>query len=268
MPRTSRSLPAPRPDDTCSVCNTKTSCRPVGALHPSLLKHLEGHGLDATSEESSVCAACLSSALSRHSLTELKRKRAPLSDVEKEISDRAASIADEIEQGVPASFGQRAADQVARIGGSWGFVLSFIAVILSWAAVNTFILATGAFDPFPYIFLNLVLSCLSAIQAPIILMSQSRMSQVDRIRATEDFRINLKAELEVASLHEKMDHLLHQQWDRLLELQQVQLEILEELRRDSPGSGPTGAPPAPAEPVPSSSSSSPSSPSSSSPSSP
>lgn len=206
------------------------------------MKQLESHGLDPQSEESSVCAACLSSALSRHTLHEVKRKRTPHSDVEKEIGERAAAIADEIEGGVPASFGQRAADQVARIGGSWGFVLGFIAVILSWAVLNTVILVSEAFDPFPYIFLNLVLSCLSAVQAPIILMSQSRMSQVDRIRATEDFRINLKAELEVASLHEKMDHLLHQQWDRLLELQQVQLEILEELRRDSP-SGPTGAAP-------------------------
>lgn len=249
-------MPAPRPDDTCSVCSKQSPCRPLGALHPALLKQLEEHGLDATSDESSVCSACLSSALSRHSLSELKRKRAPHSDVEKEIGERAAGIADQIEQDVPASFGQRAADQVARIGGSWGFVLGFMAIIVSWAVLNTVILVSDAFDPFPYIFLNLVLSCLSAIQAPIILMSQSRMAQVDRIRATEDFRINLKAELEVASLHEKMDHLLHQQWDRLLELQQVQLEILEEIRRDSPGSAPTGAPPVPAEPSPASSPSS------------
>lgn len=242
-------MPAPRPDDTCSVCGKKSPCRPLGALHPALLKQLESHGLDATCDDSSVCAACLSSALSRHSLSELKRKRAPHSDVEKEIDARATGIADQIEQDVPASFGQRAADQVARIGGSWGFVLGFIGFLIGWAILNTVILSTDAFDRFPFILLNLVLSCLAAIQAPIILMSQSRMSQVDRIRATEDFRINLKAELEVASLHEKMDHLLHQQWDRLLELQQIQLEILEELRRDSP-SGPTGAPPGAVEGMP------------------
>ncbi len=243
MPKTSRLLPAARPDDTCSICNKKAPCRPLAALRPSLLEHLSEHGLDVSSPESSVCSACLSAALSRHTLSELKKKKkAPLADVEKEITERAAGIAAAIDNSVPATFGQRAADQVARIGGSWGFVLGFITVIVSWVVLNTVILMGHPFDPFPYILLNLVLSCLSAIQAPIILMSQSRMSQVDRIRATEDFRINLKAELEIGSLHEKIDHLLHQQWNRMLELQQVQLEILEQLHRDRPDSGPTAAP--------------------------
>jgi uncharacterized membrane protein len=243
MSKTSRALPIPKPDDTCSVCGKQCPCRPLAALRPALIEQLEEHGLDPASEESSVCAACLSTALTRHTLSELERKRAPLSDVEKEIAARAAAIADAIERGVPATLGHRAADAVARIGGSWTFVLAFIGMILGWAVLNTVALASGAFDPYPYILLNLVLSCIASIQAPIILMSQSRMAQVDRIRATEDFRINLKAELEISSLHEKMDHLLHQQWNRLLELQQVQLEILQELRRDTPGSGPTATPP-------------------------
>jgi uncharacterized membrane protein len=246
MPKTSRSLPAARPDDTCSVCGKQAPCRPLAAMRPALLEHFDGTGLDLTAPDSSVCAACLSSALSRHTLHEVKRKRTIHAEVEKEISERAAAIADDIENGVPATVGQRAADAVAKIGGSWGFVLGFIALLVGWAVLNTVLLATRPFDPFPFILLNLVLSCLAALQAPIILMSQSRMAQVDRIRATEDFRINLKAELEITSLHEKIDHLMHQQWDRMLELQQVQLEILEQLHREGPGSQPEvrGAEPA------------------------
>jgi uncharacterized membrane protein len=237
MSKPSHSLPAARPDDTCSICGKTSPCRPLAALSPSLRRQLEAQGIGAAGApgpDAAVCSACLSTALSRHTLSEFKRKQ-PLSDVEDEIAARAAAIADEVEHGVPATFGHRAADVVTRIGGSWAFVLSFIAMILGWGVLNVVFLRSSAFDPYPFIFLNLVLSSLSSLQAPIILMSQSRMAQIDRIRGTEDFRINLKAELEIASLHEKMDHLMNQQWDRMLELQQVQLEILEQLHRDKPG---------------------------------
>jgi uncharacterized membrane protein len=198
-----------------------------------LLEHLQRESLDALLPSAAVCTACLSSAATRHALSEVKQRREKLSDVEQEISNRATAIADEIERGVPATFGNRAADAVARVGGSWRFVLGFLAMLAVWCAINL-ALVSQAFDPYPFILLNLVLSCIASIQAPIILMSQSRMAEIDRIRATEDFRINLKAELEVASLHEKMDHLLHQQWDRLLDMQEVQLQILEELRGGEP----------------------------------
>ncbi len=230
----------------CAVCGKRAPCRPVRSLRPSLVRKLQEHGLAANSPHAAVCTLCLSSALSKHTLDVVKhRKKGELPEVEKELTARATEIADEVERGVPDSLGLRAADAVARIGGSWGFVLGFMVVIAGWAILNSLILA-GGFDPYPYILLNLVLSCLASIQAPIILMSQSRMAQVDRIRATEDFRINLKAELEVAALHEKMDHLLHQQWDRLLELQEVQLAILEELRggeRTAQGKGEEPPPP-------------------------
>ncbi len=222
---------------TCAVCGKVAPCRSVAALRPSLVKQLEARGLDSSRDDASVCTACLSSALSKHTLDVVKRKTSELPEVEKELSARAAEIAQEIERGVPDSLGLRAADAVARIGGSWGFVLGFMMAIACWTVMNSLVLGRG-FDPYPYILLNLVLSCLASIQAPIILMSQSRMAQVDRIRATEDFRINLKAELEVAALHEKVDHLIHQQWDRLLELQEVQLAILEELRGERSGKPP------------------------------
>ena len=127
------------------------------------------------------------------------------------------------------TFGQRLADQVAAVGGSWPFVAGFLGVMLGWIVLNTTLLRSGAFDPYPYILLNLVLSCLAALQAPIIMMSQNRSAARDRLEADEDYKINLKAELEIASLHDKIDHLLHVQWERMVEIQQAQIELLNEL---------------------------------------
>jgi uncharacterized membrane protein len=105
------------------------------------------------------------------------------------------------------TFGQRLADRVAAIGGSWGFIILFLVILVGWMALNSFALAEGAFDPFPYILLNLLLSTLAAIQAPIILMSQNRQATRDRIAATHDYEVNLKAEIEIAALHEKLDQI-------------------------------------------------------------
>ena len=180
----------------CAVCGKRAPCRPVRSLRPSLVRKLQEHGLAANSPHAAVCTLCLSSALSKHTLDVVKhRKKGELPEVEKELTARATEIADEIERGVPDSLGLRAADAVARIGGSWGFVLGFMMAIACWTVMNSLVLGRG-FDPYPYILLNLVLSCLASIQAPIILMSQSRMAQVDRIRATEDFRINMNLSLE------------------------------------------------------------------------
>lgn len=106
--------------------------------------------------------------------------------------------------------GERIADQVAAFGGSWTFILLFCATLLGWIALNTLVLAGGAFDPYPYILLNLLLSCLAALQAPVILMSQNRQAARDRLRAQEDYEINLKAEIEIKALHEKLDQLAAQ----------------------------------------------------------
>lgn len=129
----------------------------------------------------------------------------------------------------PATFGQRMADRVASFGGSWTFILTFLAVLFCWITVNAVGLLTAPFDPFPFILLNLVLSCVAALQAPVIMMSQGRKEEKDRARAESDYRVNLKAELEIRQLHEKIDHQLAKQWDRLAELQQIQIEILEEM---------------------------------------
>jgi len=132
------------------------------------------------------------------------------------------------------TLGDRLADKIAEFGGSWRFISIFAAILLVWIAMNTAVLIWKPFDPYPYILLNLVLSCLAAIQAPIIMMSQNRQEDKDRLRAQHDYLINLKAELEIRHLHEKMDHLLRNQWQRLLEIQAIQTEFMEGLALKTP----------------------------------
>ncbi len=129
------------------------------------------------------------------------------------------------------TFGERLSDHIAEFGGSWKFLITFGAVIFVWIGANAVLLATRAFDPYPFILLNLILSCLAAVQAPIIMMSQNRAEARDRLRAENDYKVNLKAELEIRHLHEKIDHLLRRQYNRLFEIQQIQIELLQEISR-------------------------------------
>lgn len=137
----------------------------------------------------------------------------------------------------PTTRGQRAADAVASFGGSWTFVGLFAAVLLVWVGLNAVLLASRGttFEPYPYILLNLFLSMLAAVQAPIILMSQNRQSQKDRLGAEHDYEVNLKAELEIMLLHEKIDALRQTQWQELLTMQQEQLKLLTTLIASRPG---------------------------------
>jgi uncharacterized membrane protein len=126
--------------------------------------------------------------------------------------------------------GQRMADRIAAFGGSWSFIISFAVVLFGWMAMNSWVLLAKPFDPYPYILLNLVLSALAAIQAPLIMMSQNRQESRDRARAQHDYQVNLKAELEIRQLHQKIDHMLSNQWERLVEIQAVQMELINEVR--------------------------------------
>ena len=128
------------------------------------------------------------------------------------------------------TLGEKLSDHLASFGGSWAFLTSFGAVLLVWMGFNIYQGEAAAFDPYPFILLNLVLSCIAAIQAPIIMMSQKRQEVKDRLRAYNDYRVNLKAELEIRHLHEKIDYLISKQWQRLAEIQQMQLEIMQERR--------------------------------------
>lgn len=153
----------------------------------------------------------------------------------RENSILSETILDDIE--TELTLGQRMADRIATFGGSWTFIIAFFSFLLLWMAVNVIFLATRPFDPFPFILLNLILSCLAAIQAPIIMMSQNRQEQKDRLRAEHDYKINLKAELEIKLLSEKIDHLLVNQNRKLLEIQEVQIDYLEDLMKQRKGGG-------------------------------
>jgi len=129
------------------------------------------------------------------------------------------------------TFGERLSDRIAEFGGSWKFLITFGAVIVVWIGVNAVLLATRAFDPYPFILLNLILSCLAAVQAPVIMMSQNRAEGRDRLRSENDYKVNLKAELEIRHLHEKIDHLLRGQYNRIFAIHQRQVELLPEISR-------------------------------------
>jgi uncharacterized membrane protein len=127
-------------------------------------------------------------------------------------------------------FGGKLADRFASFGGSWRFILIFAGILLIWIFINSFYMIKKPFDPYPFIFLNLILSCLAAIQAPIIMMSQNRQELKDRMRSENDYKVNLKSEIEIRTLHEKVNHLLLDQWSKMMSIQEIQMEILEEIK--------------------------------------
>ncbi|MGA9211856.1 DUF1003 domain-containing protein [Kaistella sp.] len=127
--------------------------------------------------------------------------------------------------------GEKLSDQVAKFGGSWKFIIIFAVILIVWIFYNTQVMHNKSFDPYPYILLNLILSCIAAIQAPIIMMSQNRQEAKDRTRATSDYMINLKSEIEIRNLHEKVDLSIIDQYKHLCEIQQKQLQLLEELNK-------------------------------------
>lgn len=160
----------------------------------------------------------------------LGRQTHDLDAIAKRVIGRQAVIDDPNQRlAGQSTFGERLADQVARFGGSWRFILLFGAALLIWVVLNTEVLGATAFDPYPYIFLNLMLSMLAAIQAPVIMMSQNRQAEKDRRMASYDYEVNLKAELEIMALHEKVDTVSNQILLQFLQQQQRQIDLLTEL---------------------------------------
>lgn len=129
------------------------------------------------------------------------------------------------------TFGQRLADKIASFGGSWRFIILFGLFLLIWISSNVYFLLNKGFDPYPFILLNLILSCLAALQAPVIMMSQNRQEEKDRERSKQDYMVNLKSELEIRMLHEKIDHLIIHQQQELLNIQQIQVEMMEDIMK-------------------------------------
>ncbi|WP_237180029.1 DUF1003 domain-containing protein [Rhodoplanes sp. Z2-YC6860] len=166
----------------------------------------------------------------------LREEHGEFSELDRQVAESIANqdtIAENTEDDFleHRTLGQRLSDRLASFGGSWPFLISFGAFLLVWMAISVAMGEQKSFDPYPFILLNLVLSCLAAVQAPIIMMSQKRQEAKDRLRSHNDYQVNLKAELEIRHLHEKLDHLITKQWQRLAEIQQIQLEIMQDSRR-------------------------------------
>lgn len=156
--------------------------------------------------------------------------------VKKSLNDNDLIVSKLEDEPTDFTFGQKVADKVASFGGSWKFIILFGIFIALWILANIYLLLNKGFDPYPFILLNLILSCLAALQAPVIMMSQNRQEEKDRERAKKDYMINLKSELEIRMLHEKLDHLIMHQQQELIEIQKVQIEmmcdILKEIKRE------------------------------------
>jgi len=174
----------------------------------------------------------------KHISESLVSELGELNDLEKTVVNSISkhtilsNSQEEIDEPSVTTFGQRVADKVASFGGSWKFIILFGVFILIWITANIVFLANKGFDPYPFILLNLILSCIAALQAPVIMMSQNRQEEKDRERAKKDYMINLKSELEIRMLHEKIDHLIMHQQKELLEIQQVQIDLLQKILKE------------------------------------
>jgi uncharacterized membrane protein len=170
----------------------------------------------------------------KYMATLLKQENAEISEMEQQVIESIAKnelLSKDLEEELSKDLtrGQRLADRIASFGGSWTFILFFFLFLLVWMAINVFVLLKRPFDPYPFILLNLILSCLAAIQAPVIMMSQNRKEEKDRKRSQNDYKVNLKAELEIKLLHEKIDHMIIHQNQRMLEIQQLQTDYLDDI---------------------------------------
>jgi len=189
-----------------------------------------------------ICLSCLNHFRTEYVEDALQAQRGELTSVENAVID-SLQEQEVLSRDVNAqferelSFGERLSDKVAAFGGSWRFIILFSLVMAAWIGMNSaFLLLRRPFDPYPFILLNLVLSCIAAMQAPIIMMSQNRQEAKDRLRAEHDYQVNLKAEIEIRQLHIKLDQLINHSWQRLLEIQQIQMDLMEDLSSKLPGS--------------------------------
>jgi len=220
----------------CQVCKKRfpvSEVTPARFVRPAVARLISDEHRDWASE-SYVCHDDLNRYRSQYVQNVLTDEKGELTALEHEVIESLRQhdiLAQNVNQTADeqATFGERLADKVASFGGSWTFILCFAGVLVIWITINSVTMLSRSFDPYPFILLNLVLSCIAAVQAPVIMMSQNRQEAKDRLRAENDYRINLKAELEIRHLHSKLDLLLTHQWQRLLEIQQVQTDLLEEL---------------------------------------
>ncbi len=224
------------PRSTCQLCGKSFSASelfPAAMIRPAIAKFIQNEKPDWSSH-GFICHVDLNRFRTQYVEQMLATERGELSSLEQDVLESlrqhetlAADTNSQFDRA--ATVGQRLSDKLATFGGSWTFLIFFGCVLVVWILINSLLFLWRPFDPYPFILLNLVLSCLAAIQAPVIMMSQNRQEAKDRIRAENDYRVNLKAELEIRHLHSKLDLLLTHQWQRLLEIQEIQLEVMEQI---------------------------------------
>jgi len=220
----------------CLICRMekdRSTMVPLALVRPAVVDAIR-KDYPHLSLDGFICKEDLNRYRLRYVESLLATEKGDLSALDKEVLESlkqhellASTLHDEFVS--KPTVGEALADRIATFGGSWTFILAFGFVLAAWILVNTIALAAKPFDPYPFILLNLILSCLAAVQAPVIMMSQNRQEAKDRLRSEHDYRINLKAELEIRHLHEKVDHLLSRQWERLAEIQEIQIELLAEV---------------------------------------
>jgi uncharacterized membrane protein len=226
----------------CHVPRAPADLIPLSVVRPAVASQVQVTH-PAVGPADRVCLSCLNRAISDEIDLTIQQDQSDFAVLNVEallrLSQQEAvtkNLNDEEDRSKP--FGARMADRVASFGGSWSFIGLFVGVLVVWISVNALHVLRRPFDPYPFILLNLVLSSVAALQAPVILMSQNRQEARDRLRAEQDYAVNLKAELELRHLHEKIDHLTQQQWQRLLVIQQAQMDLMREVAerdRDRPG---------------------------------
>ena len=230
-------LPASSADARCQICGAtrRAVLRRVASVRPAVAQLVQADA-EPWDENGWICADDLQKYQDQYVRSLLEAEKGELTTLELEVLEGLKEH--EILARNPEAYfeadvtvGEYMADRIASFGGSWHFIGVFAVVLVAWMVVNSFLLVARPFDPYPYILLNLVLSSLAALQAPVIMMSQIRQEARDRARSLHDYQINLKAELEIRQLHQKIDHLLIHQWERLVEIQEIQMELIHELRR-------------------------------------
>ena len=224
------------PTRACQVCKQIKPMQqllPAGLVRENLLELIRSKVPD-WSAESFICLTCLNHFRTEFVREQMGKDRGELSALEQEVLKslhESELVADNLNRQFDRQMtvGERTADKVAAFDGSWRFIILFLTAMAVWILGNSLYLLWRPFDPYPYILLNLVLSLLAAIQAPVIIMSQNRQEDRDRMRAENDYKVNLKAELEIRTISDKLDQLIHHQWIRLIEIQQIQMEMIEDL---------------------------------------
>ena len=235
----------PRP--ACRICGRAMKpgrLVPAAVIRPKLARII-ARSVPGWGPESFICHDDLDTFRSRYVEELLHEELGDITALEESVIERIAghetmTVNVDAQLDRKETLGERIADNVADFGGSWTFIFCFAGFLGVWMFVNSAVLL-GGWDPYPYILLNLILSCIAALQAPVIMMSQNRSAARDRARGENEYMVNLKAELEIRLLHEKLDHLLRTQFDRLMETQQIQIELMHDMtRRKRPREEPSG----------------------------